>query len=103
MEIGNQNNSRLIESDPIDGSATVNKGGRPLSPDPRKLISLRLPADVLDSVVEVARQNPHLMTEIWAHGGHVGFVNGAIPFETHYYGEERVIEFLARQLDGTHP
>ena len=28
--------------------ATVNKGGRPLSPNPRKLISLRLPADVLE-------------------------------------------------------
>ena len=28
--------------------AIVNKGGRPLSPNPRKLISLRLPADVID-------------------------------------------------------
>lgn len=28
--------------------AKVNKGGRPLSPNPRKLISLRLPADVID-------------------------------------------------------
>ena len=27
--------------------AKVNKGGRPLSPNPRKLISLRLPADVI--------------------------------------------------------
>jgi uncharacterized protein (DUF4415 family) len=27
--------------------ATVNKGGRPRSPNPRKLISLRLPADVI--------------------------------------------------------
>jgi uncharacterized protein (DUF4415 family) len=30
------------------GRAKVNKGGRPLSPNPRKLISLRLPADVLE-------------------------------------------------------
>ena len=30
------------------GRATVNKGGRPLSPNPRKLISLRLPADVIE-------------------------------------------------------
>ena len=29
------------------GRAKVNKGGRPLSPNPRKLISLRLPADVI--------------------------------------------------------
>jgi uncharacterized protein (DUF4415 family) len=28
--------------------AKVNKGGRPLSPNPRKLISLRLPADVIE-------------------------------------------------------
>ncbi len=28
--------------------AVVNKGGRPLSPNPRKLLSLRLPADVID-------------------------------------------------------
>ena len=28
--------------------ATVNKGGRPVSENPRKLISLRLPADVLE-------------------------------------------------------
>jgi uncharacterized protein (DUF4415 family) len=27
--------------------ATINKGGRPLSTNPRKLISLRLPADVI--------------------------------------------------------
>ncbi len=30
------------------GRATVNKGGRPLSPNPRKLISLRLPAGVIE-------------------------------------------------------
>ena len=28
--------------------ATVNKGGRPVSTNPRKLISLRLPADVIE-------------------------------------------------------
>jgi len=28
--------------------AKVNKGGRPVSPTPRKLISLRLPADVIE-------------------------------------------------------
>ena len=28
--------------------AKVNKGGRPVSPNPRKLISLRLPADVIE-------------------------------------------------------
>jgi uncharacterized protein (DUF4415 family) len=28
--------------------ATVNKGGRPVSQNPRKLLSIRLPADVID-------------------------------------------------------
>ena len=28
--------------------AQLNKGGRPLSPNPRKLISLRLPVDVIE-------------------------------------------------------
>ena len=28
--------------------AKINKGGRPLSPNPRKLISLRLPANVIE-------------------------------------------------------
>jgi uncharacterized protein (DUF4415 family) len=28
--------------------AKVNKGGRPVSPNPRKLLSLRLPADVIE-------------------------------------------------------
>ena len=28
--------------------AKVNKGGRPLSPNPRKMISLRLPVDVIE-------------------------------------------------------
>ena len=28
--------------------ATVNKGGRPVSPNPRKLISLRLPIEVIE-------------------------------------------------------
>ena len=30
------------------GRAQINKGGRPRSPNPRKLISLRLPADVIE-------------------------------------------------------
>ena len=35
-------------TDKMLARAKVNKGGRPLSPNPRKLISLRLPADVLE-------------------------------------------------------
>ncbi len=35
-------------TDDMLGHATVNKGGRPLSQNPRKLISLRLPVDVIE-------------------------------------------------------
>ncbi len=35
-------------TDDMLARAQVNKGGRPLSPNPRKLISLRLPADVIE-------------------------------------------------------
>ena len=35
-------------TDEMLARATVNKGGRPLSANPRKLISLRLPADVIE-------------------------------------------------------
>jgi uncharacterized protein (DUF4415 family) len=34
-------------TDEMFGRATINKGGRPLSANPRKLISLRLPTDVI--------------------------------------------------------
>src|SRR5688500_9540241 len=35
-------------TDDMLARAKVNKGGRPLSPNPRKLISLRLPANVIE-------------------------------------------------------
>ena len=35
-------------TDEMLARARVNKGGRPLSPNPRKLISLRLPTDVME-------------------------------------------------------
>ncbi len=35
-------------TDDMLARAKVNKGGRPLSPNPRKLISLRLPEDVIE-------------------------------------------------------
>jgi len=35
-------------TDEMLARAKVNKGGRPLSPNPRKLISLRLPTDVIE-------------------------------------------------------
>lgn len=35
-------------TDEMLARAKVNKGGRPVSPNPRKLISLRLPEDVIE-------------------------------------------------------
>lgn len=35
-------------TDEMLARAQVNRGGRPVSPNPRKLISLRLPADVIE-------------------------------------------------------
>ena len=35
-------------TDDMLARAKVNKGGRPMSPNPRKLISLRLPASVIE-------------------------------------------------------
>jgi uncharacterized protein (DUF4415 family) len=35
-------------TDEMLARAKVNKGGRPVSPNPRKLISLRVPADVIE-------------------------------------------------------
>jgi uncharacterized protein (DUF4415 family) len=35
-------------TDPMVADAVIKKGGRPRSPNPRQLISLRLPADVVE-------------------------------------------------------
>jgi uncharacterized protein (DUF4415 family) len=35
-------------TDDMLARATVNKGGRPVAENPRKLLSIRLPADVID-------------------------------------------------------
>jgi predicted alpha/beta-fold hydrolase len=58
-----------------------------------------LPPQVLDEVAVVAGQNDFLATELWSKGGHVGFVSGPFPLDTHYYHEERVVEFLGLQDD----
>lgn len=62
-----------------------------------------LPSEVLDKVAMVARTNAFLKPEFWPSGGHVGFVSGRSPFDAHYYGEERILEFLAKQTDRVVP
>lgn len=58
-----------------------------------------LPPQVFDDVAMVAPGNSYLLAELWPKGGHVGFVSGVSPLDSHYYHEERVIEFLGLQPD----
>lgn len=57
-----------------------------------------LPPAVLDDVSAIAERNPLLTLEYPAHGGHVGFVAGSVPWRPFYYGEWRACEFLATFL-----
>lgn len=54
-----------------------------------------LPRAVLDEVRTIARDNACLTIDFVQHGGHVGFVSGAVPWRPHWYGEWRALEFLA--------
>lgn len=58
-----------------------------------------LPREVLVEVAALARANDALELEIVPCGGHVGFVEGPVPWRASYYAERRVIEFLASSLD----
>ena len=58
-----------------------------------------LPSEVLDEVREIAASNPALRLEFTAHGGHVGFVGGRVPWRPFYYAEWRACEFLASRLE----
>jgi uncharacterized protein len=53
-----------------------------------------LPPSALKRVAEVARRNPRLQVEFHAHGGHVGFVSGALPWRPFYYAEWRAFQFF---------
>ena len=65
---------------------------------PTLLLSSRddpfLPASVLDKVRGVAAPNEHLTVEFTAHGGHVGFLAGSIPFRPIHWAEHRVLSFF---------
>jgi predicted alpha/beta-fold hydrolase len=57
-----------------------------------------LPPAVLDDVRTIAANNRNLHLEFPDHGGHVGFIEGVIPWRARYYAEWRVCEFLAERL-----
>ncbi len=58
-----------------------------------------LPRDVLNEVRNVAARTPALDVEFVRHGGHVGFISGAVPWRPMYYAEWRVADFLASRLE----
>lgn len=53
-----------------------------------------LPSAVLARVRRVAAANPRLSLEFVEQGGHVGFVEGSVPWRTEYYAERRVFSFF---------
>ena len=57
-----------------------------------------MPRATADAVVRMALTNRSLAVEFYPHGGHVGFVAGRMPFRSHYFAEERLVEFLNSQV-----
>lgn len=53
-----------------------------------------LPASVLDEVRAIASASAFLHLEVTARGGHVGFVEGRVPWRARYYAEARAFRFL---------
>jgi predicted alpha/beta-fold hydrolase len=61
------------------------------------------PDGLLDSVRDMVRENPSVVTEFHARGGHVGFVEGTSPRHARYYLDRRVTGFLAQALSSRKP
>jgi predicted alpha/beta-fold hydrolase len=57
-----------------------------------------LPSEVLSRVRQIASSNPRLTVRFTAHGGHVGFLAGAMPFRPVYWAEQRVLSFFSTFL-----
>ena len=57
-----------------------------------------LPSGVLAEVAAVASTNPWIEVEFTEKGGHVGFIDGRLPWRPRYYAEWRAIHHLAWAL-----
>jgi uncharacterized protein len=57
-----------------------------------------LPAEVLDEVRAACDRNAALRCEFPAHGGHVGFIAGNLPWRPQYWAEWRVADFLSAHV-----
>jgi uncharacterized protein len=58
-----------------------------------------LPPTVLQRVRAIASTNPHLSLEFVEQGGHVGFVEGAVPWRAEYYAERRAFAFFDEVME----
>lgn len=58
-----------------------------------------LPPAVLERVRHAAATNSCLSVEIVEQGGHVGFVEGAMPWRARYYAERRTFDFFDAVLE----
>lgn len=58
-----------------------------------------LPASVLDEVRAIAATTAALRVEFPPAGGHAGFIAGQLPWRPLYYAEQRVIDFLATEME----
>lgn len=56
------------------------------------------PPEILDEVRGIAARNPALVPEFVDVGGHVGFVEGALPWRTGSYSERRPVEFGVQRM-----
>jgi predicted alpha/beta-fold hydrolase len=75
------------------------------------LSGIRLPTLILhslddpfmtpDTPPEPGELSPSIKLELYAHGGHVGFVGGAWPWHARYWLEERIPSFLQPLLTST--
>lgn len=58
-----------------------------------------LPPHVLREVAQSAAANPWLETEFTERGGHVGFIDGVVPWRPRYYAEWRVMDYFRRAFE----
>jgi hypothetical protein len=49
-------------------------------------------------IPDPSQLGPGIQLEITRHGGHVGFINGSLPWRPGYWIEQRIPEFLRQQL-----
>ena len=57
-----------------------------------------MPPSVIPAATELS---PHVTLELHRHGGHAGFVSGAVPWRARYWLEQRIPDFLQDYLDGS--